>query len=229
MEIPTVLIRSARIAIMVAVPILLVVTPLYIFISPGFVRHEYAQPTFPPSTRFTPLERLRISDTMVEYLRGEVNLAEMADERTDGGQIALKPSEVDHLVDVKQVTDGFFLAHQIAIVVAVVSLALLIVAGATTDLARGLRQGVWLTAGLILFVLLFAMVDFRLFFTRFHQLFFTEGTWIFYETDTLIQLYPLRFWIDAVWKLGVSILIEAAFVLSVAFAVDRRFWQREAP
>ena len=33
-----------------------------------------------------------------------------------------------------------------------------------------------------------------MFFTRFHQVFFSEGSWLFFEDDTLIQLYPLPLW-----------------------------------
>jgi integral membrane protein (TIGR01906 family) len=35
------------------------------------------------------------------------------------------------------------------------------------------------------------------FFTAFHQLFFEGDTWLFLYSDTLIRLFPLRFWQDA--------------------------------
>jgi integral membrane protein (TIGR01906 family) len=35
------------------------------------------------------------------------------------------------------------------------------------------------------------------FFADFHHLFFTGDSWIFEYSDTLIRLYPIRFWEDA--------------------------------
>jgi integral membrane protein (TIGR01906 family) len=35
------------------------------------------------------------------------------------------------------------------------------------------------------------------FFTLFHQVFFTGDSWLFYYSDTLIRLFPIRFWQDA--------------------------------
>jgi uncharacterized membrane protein len=34
------------------------------------------------------------------------------------------------------------------------------------------------------------------FFTGFHALFFTGDSWLFEYSDTLIRLFPLRFWQD---------------------------------
>ena len=75
-----------------------------------------------------------------------------------------------------------------------------------------LRQGVWIAAGLIVFIVVASVLNFDVFFTRFHQMFFSAGSWLFYEDDTLIQLYPLRLWSDAVWKIGVVVALEMAVV-----------------
>jgi integral membrane protein (TIGR01906 family) len=205
----------ARLAVTLALPILLIVSPLYYFISPAYVASQYARPGFPPSSRFTPNERQRLSDVLVHYLRGRASLEEMVSLRTNSGQIALRSQEVEHMVDVKGVTDAFFIAHPVALV-------LVLLGGWFTwrvgrdELARALRRGIWLTGGLMLLVLLSSLVDFSSFFTRFHQLFFESGTWLFFEQDTLIQLYPLVFWRDTVLLLGGAILIEAVLVSMLA-------------
>ena len=61
----------------------------------------------------------------------------------------------------------------------------------------------------ILGIILLAAINFDQFFDRFHRIFFESGSWLFYETDTLIQLYPLRYWMDATWKLGALALLGA--------------------
>jgi integral membrane protein (TIGR01906 family) len=47
------------------------------------------------------------------------------------------------------------------------------------------------------------------FFSTFHSLFFEEGTWVFLRSDTLIRLFPERFWMD-VAVLVVALLIAEA-------------------
>jgi integral membrane protein (TIGR01906 family) len=68
---------------------------------------------------------------------------------------------------------------------------------------RGLRRGGWLTLGLVVVLGTFAGISFWQFFTIFHELFFTGGSWLFLYTDTLIRLFPLPFWQDAFLFAGV--------------------------
>ena len=52
----------------------------------------------------------------------------------------------------------------------------------------------WVTAALMALVILSSLIDFSVFFTRFHQLFFTEGSWIFYEDEErrVVKRLPSR-------------------------------------
>lgn len=226
MEAPRWLASLAHLALVLSVPILVIVTPLLVFITPGISRYEYSRPGFPPSERFNPVERLRISDAILRYLRGNETLESMSAVKTDAGEVALKPDEVQHLVDVKGVVDGFFRAYNIALLLAPLSAILLWNAGRRREICTCLRQGVWIVAGLGLLVLVSSLIDFDMFFTRFHQVFFKPGTWVFYEEDTLIQLYPLPFWIDIVWKLAVAILAGSAIVYVGSIALERASWMR---
>ncbi|HHX63489.1 MAG TPA: TIGR01906 family membrane protein [Chloroflexi bacterium] len=219
MRTPAWLATFARIALVVAIPVILLASPLYLFVTPEYARYQYARPGFPLAERFNPVERARISDVILEYLRGRVSLEDMAAVRTDTGEIAMRPDEVQHLVDVKRVTDGFFIAHAVALVVAVASGVLLWYSDRRAFLYIYLRQGVWITGGMILLVLLSALLDFDLFFTRFHQIFFEEGTWIFWADDTLIQLYPLPFWVDTVQRIVAVIAIESALIYALSVLV----------
>jgi len=44
------------------------------------------------------------------------------------------------------------------------------------------------------------------FFAWFHSLFFEGDTWLFEYSDTLIRLFPIRFWQDAVIMMAVIAL-----------------------
>jgi len=212
----------AHILFILAIPLILIVSPLYLFVSPGFVRYEYSRQGFPPAERFSQEERLRISDVILHYLRGKASLKEMATFPTTEGVPALRKAEVEHLVDVKHVLDGFFTLHKIAILIACLSIIYLWYSPSRFLLPIYLRQGVWVTGGLILLVLLSSVLNFDLFFTRFHELFFPHGNWTFYVEDTLIQLYPLPFWSDTVLKLGLTILLEGGVLYALSYILPVR-------
>ena len=68
----------------------------------------------------------------------------------------------------------------------------------------GLKRGGWLIVGLAVTVGLIVLVGiaanpnvFNSFFVAFHSLFFEGDSWLFLYSDTLIRLFPLRFWQDA--------------------------------
>ena len=200
---------------------MLLVSPLCLFVTPAFVRHEYSQSSFPRADRFGPDERLRLSDSILHYLRGKEGRDALASAKTKDGEVALAAPEVQHLADVKSVMSGVFLTGAVAGVVEIICLALVWHSSQRLLMPARLRQGIWLTAALIGLVALTALIDFDLFFTRFHQVFFAPGTWTFDPSDTLIQLYPLRFWVDAVWKIAAVICIELALVYVVSVALGR--------
>lgn len=212
--------KLARLLLFAAVPILLVASPLYLFVTPSYASRAYTLPGFPPS-RFAPAERERLSDAMVNYLRGRISLQQMVDLRTDAGEPALLPSEVQHMVDVKRVMDGFFIAHAVALVVALAA-TLLLLPRQPVRWALAVRGGIIATGGLIAVVAVAALADFDLFFTVFHRIFFQEGTWTFHYEDTLIQLYPLPFWTRAVRDMTVAIASLAALLYGASRWVERR-------
>jgi len=214
MRIPTWLLPLLQGVIVVALPVVLIVSPLYAFVTPAFVRHEYTQPHVPPAERFTPSERLRLSDAAVSYLRGRFSREDLAALRTEG-ETAFQSREVEHLADVKRVMDAMRLAHTGALILGALCGLGLWRAGERVRVSAGLTTGVWLTGAALALVIISALLDFGTFFTAFHRVFFTSGTWIFDYRDTLIQLYPIAFWMDALWKMGVAIALEAVVVLIV--------------
>ncbi len=204
------------------IPVVIVGTPLYVLVRPGFIHYEYGRRGFPSSERFSAAERARLSDVIVSYLRHRATWEEMATMRTDDGQIALRPEEVQHLVDVRRVTDAFFVAHGMALVLGILAGLALWRTSGYTELALAIRRGVWGVFGLAAVVGLAAVLDFDTFFTRFHQIFFPPNSWVFYLEDTLIQLYPLPLWIDATVKIVLMMLIQAAALIGFSWVLGSR-------
>ncbi|RPJ17838.1 MAG: DUF1461 domain-containing protein, partial [Chloroflexi bacterium] len=68
----------------------------------------------------------------------------------------------------------------------------------------GLMRGGWLMVGLAVTIGLIVVVGiavnpnvFWTFFSGLHTLFFEGDSWLFHFSDTLIRLFPIRFWQDA--------------------------------
>ncbi|MCA9894424.1 MAG: DUF1461 domain-containing protein, partial [Anaerolineae bacterium] len=70
--------------------------------------------------------------------------------------------------------------------------------------------------GAIVGIVVAAIFAWDTFFALFHSLFFQEGSWQFYYSDTLIRLYPEQFWLDAAIFIGGMSLLGAAVLLFVA-------------
>jgi integral membrane protein (TIGR01906 family) len=88
--------------------------------------------------------------------------------------------------------------------------------------ANGLGTGGKLTIALILSILVLVAISFNQLFTVFHRLFFTGDSWLFYYSDSLIRLFPLRLWQDVFIAVG---------VLTLAFSflfiwLQRKYGQR---
>ena len=62
--------------------------------------------------------------------------------------------------------------------------------------------GGWVTVGLVVAILMGVLLNFDVLFTDFHHLFFTGDSWLFYTSDTLIRLFPMRFWEDGFIAVG---------------------------
>ena len=71
----------------------------------------------------------------------------------------------------------------------------------------GLERGGWLTLILVGLIVLTVLVGFGYFFIAFHEVLFAPGTWTFEYSDTLIRLFPERFWRDTFLILGLISLL----------------------
>ena len=132
----------------------------------------------------------------MDYLVNDAGIDYLGDLRFSDGSPVYNERELRHMVDVK-------VAIQIALRVWWLSLVGLVVSGAWAGLSnrlngfwRSIRRGVWLTIFLVIGVVIFVAVGFGIFFVAFHNLFFEPGTWTFLWSDTLIRLFPERFWRD---------------------------------
>lgn len=186
------------------VPVALIGLGLRLLLTPAFLQIEYNMPYFPPDEYgFTKEDRLKWAPYALDYLVNDADISYLGDLRFDDGTPLYNERELSHMDDVKLVTQGALRAWYI-------SLGLLALLGLWawfggwwSEYRLGLMRGGWLMVGLAVTVGLIVLVGIAInpnvfwnFFAGFHSLFFEGDSWMFLYSDTLIRLFPIRFWQD---------------------------------
>jgi integral membrane protein (TIGR01906 family) len=121
------------------------------------------------------------------------------------------------MYDVKRVYDGLTAGAWLALAVLILAGWLLARQDSPSAFWTSISDGGLLTL-LLLFGLGIVMISgWGFFFTAMHDLFFKEGTWIFAHSDTLIRLFPMKFWQDA----GMMVVVVVASGAFLSILVGR--------
>ncbi len=208
--------------IVLAIPVILVLTSVRLVMSETFLELEYKRPGFPPDRYgFTQAERLQYAPHAVRYLldnEDDSYLAALAHQ----GKPLFTEREIRHMRDVQDVTRAAFRVH-------IAATATLLLAGITLgwwrDTRRALRLALFEGGTLTIFLMLTAVVlvvaNWNFFFTGFHRVFFEGDSWLFSTRATLIRLFPQRFWFDAALAIG-GLTLTGALSAIAASVVWRR-------
>lgn len=197
-----------------ATPLALLGLALRLLLTPLYYSVEYNMPYFPADEYgFTKEDRLKWAKPSVEYLVNSADISQLGNLKFDDGQPIYTEGELSHMEDVKGVVQGALKVWYISLA-ALLALALLFWRmNALPDYLNGLRRGGLWMIGLAATLALVAGAGILLnpdifwaFFSGFHSLFFEGDTWLFYYSDTLIRLFPIRFWQDAVIAMAVIAL-----------------------
>ena len=187
------------------VPIALIGTALRILLSPIFINIEYRMPYFPVDEYgLTQQDRLRWAPFALKYLVNSSDISYLGDLKFDDGTPLYNERELSHMADVKKVVLGALSVWTISLIILAVLAIFANRGNWIPDYVSGLRRGGMWMIGLAVALGLVAGVGIAInpevfwqFFTLFHKIFFTGDSWLFYFSDTLIRLFPMRFWEDA--------------------------------
>jgi integral membrane protein (TIGR01906 family) len=202
------------------VPFALIGIGLRILLTPLFLQIEYNMPYFPRDEYgFTKEDRLKWAPYALDYLTNNEGISYLSDLEFDDGTPLYNERELSHMDDVKLVTRG-------ALRVWYITLGLLLLLGVWAwfgrsasaaqwwpDYRRGLWRGGWLIVGLAVTIGVIVVIGIAVnpnvfwdFFAGFHSLFFEGDSWMFLYSDTLIRLFPIRFWQDAfLWAAAIAL------------------------
>jgi integral membrane protein (TIGR01906 family) len=206
--------KTSKWLISVLTPFVILMISVRILITPLFAKIEYKLPGFPEDPYgFTMQDRLRWSEPSIRYLVNNEDIDYLEVLAFDDGEPIFNDRELSHMVDVKGVVTGMRVALAIFLILLVFCIWVLLKNGRRDLIHAAFYQGGWGLLGLIASILLLVAISFNQLFTWFHQIFFSDGTWQFYTSDTLIRLFPMRFWRDAFIFVGVLSLIIAGMVI----------------
>jgi integral membrane protein (TIGR01906 family) len=189
-------------------PVVISVLAILVLLSPVFMELEYRRPGFPEDEYgFSREERLYYGNLTRRYLISSMTLDDLRSlEFAEGGPIYIE-RELSHLKDVKVVLGGVLRVFFGSLIVFAVSAITAITRDWREGFFDSLKWGGRITAGLLVLILLLTVVSFQALFTNFHRIFFEGDSWLFFYSDTLIRLFPIRFWQDIFLVFGVLTLL----------------------
>ena len=206
----------------ILVPLALIGLGVRALLTPFFLQVEYNMPYFPADTYgFTKADRLKWAPYALEYLVNDADISQLGDLKFEDGTPLYGERELSHMEDVKGVTKGVLNAWYVSLV-SLAALGVWAWFGKWEQAYRqGLMRGGWLMVGLAVAIGVIVLVGivinpniFWNFFAWFHSLFFEGDSWLFLYSDTLIRLFPLRFWMDA-FLIAAVIALGGALGLSL--------------
>jgi integral membrane protein (TIGR01906 family) len=209
------------------IPLAIIGTALRILLSPIFINIEYRMSYFPiDEYGMTQQDRLHWAPFALEYLVNSADISYLGDLKFEDGSPLYNERELSHMVDVKNVVSGALRVWYTSLLILGLLSIFALRGKWMPDYINGLRRGGMWMIGLAMALGLVVGVGiainpevFSEFFMLFHQIFFTGDSWLFYYSDTLIRLFPIRFWEDAfLW----------AAVLSLAGGVGLAFGLKQS-
>lgn len=222
------LVSAVRWLVVIAIPFLLTLGTLRLMItwnSPNYPEFEYPR-IGPDPFGLTEEERLELAQANLDYLRRPEPAREviflLEDLRLPGTNESLyNQREVGHMLDVKNLVDTFkTLTWIVGIIVLGGQIFLLVRPETRTEGYRALFHGGLLTTGILLLMLVLILLSWNLVFTQFHEILFPPDTWTFNYSDSLIRLFPEKFWFDfgllwtgAIFLEGILLALIGYFLL----------------
>lgn len=213
--------------VILAMPFFLGMGTIRAIIAWDYPAFEY-QRIAPDMYGFSPEQRLDLAHGTLEYLQRTEPAAEviymLEDLRLpDSDSPLYNPSEIGHMIDVKNMADGMKRVAYITGAIVITGLLILLI-------PQGSRHYGWRTlmfAGLATVIALAAialaiLIAWPIFFVQFHELLFPPGTWTFAYSDSLIRLFPEQFWFDIGVMISVVTLGLGVLVAIIGYVMSKR-------
>lgn len=200
--------RLLQLFVISLVPLLLILGAARLLTTDGFLTFEYGKPSFPPDLYgFTPEQRFILASTNIHYVRAHLSEDELVKQHLNGTPV-FNEREVAHMADVRNVFQIILRIWQGSFILLLLLGVVFVKSGERSAFASAIKQGGFVSSGIILAVGLLAIFAWDTWFELFHRFLFVPGSWLFSYTDTLIRLFPVQFWFDATVTLAIVSLVS---------------------
>ena len=176
----------------------------------------------PPEAAGLPQERYpEAVEVITGYLSGRTDVFQLAGPE---GKLLFHDYEQAHMRDCRALFGLVRTALRILLPLAGLCAAgALLLRGQTRFLRLGVRWSLLAAGALFAALLIWALADFDGLFVRFHQTFFTNDLWLLNpQTDLLVRLMPLPYFIHCALILAIAPLPAVALLLFLARAPGKR-------
>ena len=223
---PTAAQRVLQCFLALSLPVLWLALAVRLVATPVFLWLEYHRPGFPVDRWGMGVEeRTTFGSYGLDYIMNLAPPEYLGGLVSPEGGLAFTPSEVSHMTDVRLVLQWGLLAATALLVLSALA-GWYLHRTAPGAASRAWFAGSWLTVGLLVAAAVSALLGWEQFFTAFHGLFFSSGTWTFSISDTLIRLYPTQFWVDSALTVSLVTLAGAFLTMLLTSRRARRLRSR---
>jgi integral membrane protein (TIGR01906 family) len=212
--------QTLKILIVVLVPLIIVPGVVRLLTTDQYLAFEYGKSDFPKDIfGFDQSQRFSHAADNLRYIVENKPSAFLADQKHENAPL-YDQREVSHMQDVQTIFQGVWRVWEFSLILFFICvLALLVSEGGSKQVAAGLKIGGLVTVGLFTLLGISAAIAWNGWFTLFHRFFFVDGSWLFNYTDTLIRLFPQKFWFDS----AITLVVMSS-VMGLLLALTGQYW-----
>lgn len=208
-----------------SLPVLLLLTNLYVMTSYQWFRCEYNIGIRINSDYryYSDSQHLELAKATLHYIHSDESTDFLRGLKINGFPIYTE-REIAHLLEVKNLMQRFFSAHLIVLIAGILSILILFIHRVTRQRIPLYVLKGCLLAGIILGVFFVAeIISWNRLFLLFHRIFFSQANYSFPYSYTIIQLFPPRFWFTTALVWQILTLIETLIIASFMFWMRKKF------
>ncbi len=198
----------ASVIVVLLSPVIFIGIPVRVAFNEWFIDWEYSKKDFPKDIYGMDDEyRKKLAKIGLRAVLSDEGMEEFKKAKLPDGRRAFNEREIKHMEDVKNLLSVFF---PLVYASTFISVILLVLIRDRKLIGKTLIVSSLFSLFLVAFAGLFSLINYDLAFELFHNIVFDPYSWRFSYTDTLLRIYPMKFWYD-----GTIFVLSFAGVLTL--------------
>jgi len=217
--------KTCRWIITIFLPIALLLTILQVYaFNANFYIDRFQEYNISAITRIDMGELEGITANLIDYLKSDRENLDMQANINGTVEEVFGEREKHHMKDVKSLFDKGFILRNTSTVLTVGALLFLLKQKKKKEIVKALLNASITSLTVILIIFALMQIDFYKYFDYFHKIFFENDCWLLNpETDVLIQMLPLEFFITISTRVVAGFLALMILIGGVSFYGLRKY------